>query len=214
MHFKYTPNCLVSNKLDLSHSPNRFSKSINNVNDLWSQQEKRGWKLALVPDKQCSPFPEDCLQEWIWTKAMPKDTFTFVYLFIHCIDWYPVAFPNGLKLDWSWSLGLESLENYRSLGNSRTPTAICSRFFLLLFHALLLYSCYFKPVFCNLDHFKWLRLRNTAFSNRSRKRSADSFFHITFPPLDIDTAKTQWDRISSVKLYRELHKYIKSQYIH
>lgn len=40
MHFKHTPNWFVNNKLDLSHSPNSFSENINNVNDLWSQQEK------------------------------------------------------------------------------------------------------------------------------------------------------------------------------
>lgn len=35
MHFKHTPSrWSVSNKLDLSHSPSRFSKDITNVNDL------------------------------------------------------------------------------------------------------------------------------------------------------------------------------------
>lgn len=37
--FKHTPSRSVRNKLGLSQSPNSFRENINDVNDLWSQQE-------------------------------------------------------------------------------------------------------------------------------------------------------------------------------
>lgn len=58
MHFKHTPNCSVSNKLDLSHSPNSFRENINNVNDLRSQQEKKVCILFQESMDGLQLFPE------------------------------------------------------------------------------------------------------------------------------------------------------------
>lgn len=40
MHFQHTPNWFVSNELDLSRSPNSVSENMNDVNELWSEQEE------------------------------------------------------------------------------------------------------------------------------------------------------------------------------